>query len=71
MIKQERTDFAYDSGKRLLGWAGGVGLGRVFLGLPGGVASTPVSREVKQRFLEGLCLSMVHTFFFFLNYSKE
>lgn len=70
VIKQERTDFAYDSGKRLLGWAGGVGLGRVFLGLPGGVASTPVSREVKQRFLEGLCLSMVHTFFFF-NYSKE
>lgn len=49
LIKQERTDFSYDSGKRLLGG-----------GAPGGVACTPVSSEVKQRSLEGLCLSMVH-----------
>lgn len=55
VIKQERTDFTYDSGKRLLGDSGD------FLGWPGGVAGTPMSSEVKQRSLEGLCLSMIYT----------
>lgn len=54
MIKQERTDFAYDSGKRFLG-----GL-EASLGSPGGVGRY-FCEQLKQRSLEGVCLLIVHT----------